>query len=250
MRGAGPPGPAAAPVGGCTFRWTVVVTVAVTAAVLVPQAMQTGAALLDSELAAPVVIAVWSLFLGVVSVVRTRGEERRWRLSLTGSLAVLVLGAVRWVVVFGTSDGGGQRYSVANLAHLVGVARLLIGVRTAQRGLRHQALHDPLTGLADRMLFDAEVVEAVDRQRAEGRPIALLFCDLDEFKAVNDSLGHAAGDELLRTAADAGSGLNDPEDLIRQADQAMYAVKQHHRYDRPRASPAPASGRREVRPSV
>ncbi len=77
--------------------------------------------------------------------------------------------------------------------------------------LRHQALHDPLTGLANRALFVDRVSHAlVRRQRATG--LAVLFVDLDDFKAINDSLGHASGDELLRLAAERIAGVLRAED--------------------------------------
>jgi diguanylate cyclase (GGDEF)-like protein/PAS domain S-box-containing protein len=78
----------------------------------------------------------------------------------------------------------------------------------AEAEIRRLAYHDPLTGLANRMHFDAGLRAAVATEPAVG----LLFIDLDDFKRVNDTLGHAAGDELLRAAggrlvAAAGDGL-------------------------------------------
>ncbi len=67
-----------------------------------------------------------------------------------------------------------------------------------QHQLRHQALHDPLTGMANRVLFQASVRDAL----AGGTDATgVLFIDLDDFKTVNDSLGHVVGDELLRAVA-------------------------------------------------
>ncbi|HVR32937.1 MAG TPA: EAL domain-containing protein [Acidimicrobiia bacterium] len=74
----------------------------------------------------------------------------------------------------------------------------LAALHDLKEELRHQAEHDPLTGLANRSLFRRLVAESLERQSSRS---AILFLDLDDFKRVNDTHGHAAGDELLRLVA-------------------------------------------------
>lgn len=64
--------------------------------------------------------------------------------------------------------------------------------------LTHQALHDPLTGVANRSLLLERIAHELRVSARSGVSVGLLFCDLDNFKAINDSLGHTTGDELLR----------------------------------------------------
>lgn len=71
------------------------------------------------------------------------------------------------------------------------------------RDLRHRATHDPLTGVFNRSEFDQRIRASFEKARHLARPAALLAIDLDRFKSLNDSAGHAAGDAMLRLVAEA-----------------------------------------------
>ena len=74
-------------------------------------------------------------------------------------------------------------------------------LRILNEKLQFQATHDSLTLLANRFQFEQDAIAAIEAARAQGRHHALLYLDLDQFKIVNDTCGHAAGDELLRRLA-------------------------------------------------
>ncbi|MEA2608957.1 MAG: hypothetical protein QOJ75_1200, partial [Chloroflexota bacterium] len=109
-------------------------------------------------------------------------------------------GAVVWVhdEAYAMTEGpaGGRHVSQGLLVNTTEQKRL-------EEQLLHDALHDPLTGLANRVLFRDHVEQALARRgrRRRGTKVAILFLDLDDFKVINDSLGHRAGDRLLNEVA-------------------------------------------------
>jgi diguanylate cyclase (GGDEF)-like protein/PAS domain S-box-containing protein len=87
--------------------------------------------------------------------------------------------------------------------------------RRAEEDLAHAATHDPLTGLPNRKHFERAATEALERL-ADGESVALLFIDIDDFKVINDSLGHGAGDRLLLVIAQRLRALvHEPDVLAR-----------------------------------
>ncbi len=99
---------------------------------------------------------------------------------------------------------------------VVAVIRDITERRRFEVLLEHQALHDPLTGLANRTLFLDRLKQAIESARREGRHVSLVMLDLDKFKLVNDAFGHAAGDAALRKfAARLGSGLRATDTVAR-----------------------------------
>jgi diguanylate cyclase (GGDEF)-like protein len=91
--------------------------------------------------------------------------------------------------------------------------RYAIERKRAEVNARHNALHDPLTGLANRVLFVERLVHALVQLEREPGRVAVLFIDLDRFKWINDSLGHAAGDALLIAVARRLENMLRPQDL-------------------------------------
>ncbi|MFN5164818.1 MAG: putative bifunctional diguanylate cyclase/phosphodiesterase [Pseudomonadota bacterium] len=119
-------------------------------------------------------------------------------------------GQTHWIRVSGEpvfgEDGSFQGYR--------GVSRDITTTALAELKVQELARIDSLTGLPNRNMFLAEIERAIARTRRHGLPFAVCFIDLDRFKSINDTLGHAAGDQLLREMAGRLRGVLRTTDLV------------------------------------
>ena len=130
-------------------------------------------------------------FAVALARVTTQIERRRTELGLRK--VAMTLSAAKSTLE-SEIEQRGAKLSEANKAIQVEVARRL----ASEDRIAYLAHHDTLTGLANRHSFDQKLVAMRDEARAKGRKLSLLFIDLDGFKIVNDTLGHAIGDALLQ----------------------------------------------------
>jgi diguanylate cyclase (GGDEF)-like protein len=173
-------------------------------------------------------------FPGVEAQIETRDNARltfsagprvRAGMSMTdvlsNGLEAIVTGAVQSESIFDDRSALSIMIGGSTLSALLALAIFLLGTGRARamnvvdektRELAFQALHDGLTGLPNRTLVMDRIGHALARTRRGAPPVALLFIDADGFKTVNDTFGHGAGDELLRTI---GARLSE---LVRGAD--------------------------------
>ncbi len=106
---------------------------------------------------------------------------------------------------------------------LLRISRGTLQLSAAKSQAQHMADHDPLTGLANRALFDKRLTEGIAEISVTGRSLALIYVDLDHFKNVNDHLGHPTGDQLICALAGILSRLA-PDDLVARLGGDEFAI--------------------------
>lgn len=119
---------------------------------------------------------------------------------------------------------GEVRDKLGNVSHFVSVARDISERKQYESQLEFQAYHDALTGLPNRVLFEAQLDEALLRANRNRRGAGVMFIDLDHFKAVNDTLGHEVGDMLLKAAAARMKSCLRASDLVGRLGGDEFAV--------------------------
>jgi len=120
------------------------------------------------------------------------------------SLAVVIDGKNRPFGVLDVHATERHRFSAKDVPFVQAAANVLADAlerHSADQALRYRVLHDALTGLPNRLSFVDSLGESLSKAAISGSPVGILFLDLDHFKLINDSLGHHAGDALLRAVA-------------------------------------------------
>jgi diguanylate cyclase (GGDEF)-like protein/PAS domain S-box-containing protein len=138
-------------------------------------------------------------------------------LGFESSLAVMIDGKEHPFGVLDVHSAEPGRFGPQDVHFLQAAANVLaeaIERHIADQALRHRVLHDSLTGLPNRLSFLDALSEALRRASASGSPVGILFLDLDHFKLINDSMGHHAGDALLRAVAPRLRSHLRPGDLV------------------------------------
>ncbi|MEP7765230.1 EAL domain-containing protein [Sanguibacter sp. 25GB23B1] len=164
--------------------------------------------------------------------VRTASPVLQQVLRTTGSQSVVVVPLLAGDELMGVATAGFSGLIDGTVEHREALARIAgmsdQGATALQNArllatVRHQSQHDALTGLPNRLLFVRLLDEAL-RAAGTGSGTAVLFCDLDRFKHINDGLGHAAGDELLRQVSARLRGEVRPGDAVGRLGGDEFAV--------------------------
>ncbi len=132
--------------------------------------------------------------------------------AVRSGLSEAVSGSTSAVRLGGRDELGLVARSVSEAQ--VQIASLMLELRRTADQLRYRAFHDDLTGLANRALFLDRLTRALAGAPRSGRSLAVCVMDLDGFKAINDRLGHGAGDEVLRTVAQRFAAVVRPGDTL------------------------------------
>ncbi len=138
-------------------------------------------------------------------------------LGFASSLAVMIDGKDHPFGVLDVHSSEPNRFGPQDVHFLQAAANVLaeaIERHIADQALRHRVLHDSLTGLPNRLSFIEALSAALRHATASGSPVGILFLDLDHFKLINDSMGHHAGDALLRAVAPRLRSHLRPGDLV------------------------------------
>ncbi|MCY0853545.1 putative bifunctional diguanylate cyclase/phosphodiesterase [Cupriavidus sp. D39] len=111
-----------------------------------------------------------------------------------------------------------------SVSHYVAVFTEVSALKMSEQRLQHLAHHDPLTGLPNRVLFHDRLEQAINRSHRDGSLFALMFLDMDRFKLINDSLGHAVGDRLLQAVASRLKGCLREVDTVARLGGDEFAI--------------------------
>lgn len=175
--------------------------------------------------------------LSLKTVLRQVLPEDRQRLRVLGRLALLAGAERQSVVVRARRGDGAIRYlnidaeiepmASGSTSVLIGTCQDVTERIETERSIYHLAHHDALTALPNRLLFDDRLGAAVTAAQRHASGLALLCLDLNDFKGVNDTLGHATGDDLLRLVAARLRELVRETDLVARLGGDEFAVIQH-----------------------